>query len=98
MARNSASALNRATTFFFLLLQVIDFLLETYSILRWIFYPQSILHSTLEILHPNFPIEYILPLGYATLIPMKYFSFPNSFFSNCIASFSFRFSFSISSS
>ncbi|RDX90874.1 hypothetical protein CR513_27219, partial [Mucuna pruriens] len=90
--------------------KLLDFLPKTYNILRWIFYPQPILHSTPAILHPNFPIslrrsstyflwEIKIPcLEYATSIPMKYFSFSNSFISNCVVSFSFRFSFSISSS
>ncbi|RDY08877.1 hypothetical protein CR513_06846, partial [Mucuna pruriens] len=37
-------------------------------------------------------------LEFATSILRKYFSFSNSFISNCVASFSFRVSFSISSS
>ncbi|RDY09800.1 hypothetical protein CR513_05794, partial [Mucuna pruriens] len=37
-------------------------------------------------------------LEYATSTPRKCFNFPNSFISNCVASFSFRFIFSISSS
>ncbi|RDY09312.1 hypothetical protein CR513_06340, partial [Mucuna pruriens] len=72
--------------------------------------PSFLNNSTLEILHPNFPVslrrsstyflwEIKIPcLKYATSIPRKYFNFPNSFISNCVASFSFRFSFSISSS
>ncbi|RDY07786.1 hypothetical protein CR513_08047, partial [Mucuna pruriens] len=72
--------------------------------------PSFLNNSTLEILHPNFPIslrrsstyflwEIKIPcLEYATSIQRKYFSFPNSFISNCVANFSFRFSISISSS
>ncbi|RDX97894.1 hypothetical protein CR513_19269, partial [Mucuna pruriens] len=37
-------------------------------------------------------------LKYATSISRKYLSFPNSFISNCVANFSFRVSFSTSSS
>ncbi|RDX90462.1 hypothetical protein CR513_27672, partial [Mucuna pruriens] len=66
--------------------------------------------STPEVLHPNFPLSLrrsstyflwevkILCLEYATSIPRKYFNFPNSFISNCVANFSFRVNFSISSS
>ncbi|RDY06191.1 hypothetical protein CR513_09865, partial [Mucuna pruriens] len=137
MAQNSTYALDRATTFCFLLLQVTRFPL------RNIQYPKSfswtclpiledpfnclkvpfsiIMHKladhtnnidfphtqwfcsigTLEVLHPNFLVslrrsstyflwEIKIPcLEYATLIPRKYFSFPNSFISNCVANFSF---------
>ncbi|RDY05241.1 hypothetical protein CR513_10946, partial [Mucuna pruriens] len=63
-----------------------------------------------EVLHPNFPVslrrsstysfwEIKIPcLEYETFILRKYFNFPNSFISNCVANFSFRVSFSISSS
>ncbi|RDY04979.1 hypothetical protein CR513_11229, partial [Mucuna pruriens] len=66
--------------------------------------------GTSKFLHPNFPIslrrsstyflwEIKIPcLEYATSIPRKYFNFPNSLISNCVANFSFRVSFSISSS
>ncbi|RDX97053.1 hypothetical protein CR513_20222, partial [Mucuna pruriens] len=72
--------------------------------------PSFLNNSTLEVLHPNFPIslrrsstcflwEIKMPcLEYETFIPRKYFSFPNSFISNYVANFSFRVSFSISSS
>ncbi|RDX62069.1 hypothetical protein CR513_59638, partial [Mucuna pruriens] len=55
-----------------------------------------------KVSHPNFPVSlktlstYFLwgikipCLEYATSIPRKYFSFPNSFISNCVANFSFR--------
>ncbi|RDY09293.1 hypothetical protein CR513_06348, partial [Mucuna pruriens] len=89
---------------------LLDFLPETYNIRKWIFYPQLILHSTPKVLHPNFPVSLtrsstyflweikISCLKYATSIPRKYFSFPNSFISNCVFNFSFKVSFSISSS
>ncbi|RDX68747.1 hypothetical protein CR513_52228, partial [Mucuna pruriens] len=66
--------------------------------------------GTLEVLHPKFFVslrrlstyflwEIKIPcVEYATSIPRKYFSFPNSFISNYVANFSFRVSFSISSS
>ncbi|RDX72715.1 hypothetical protein CR513_47759, partial [Mucuna pruriens] len=61
-----------------------------------------LIETTLEVLYPNFPIslrrsstyylwEIRIPcLEYATSILGKYFNFPNSFISNCVAIFSFK--------
>ncbi|RDX95081.1 hypothetical protein CR513_22446, partial [Mucuna pruriens] len=66
--------------------------------------------GTLEVFHPNFSVslrrsstyfrwEIKMPcFEYATSILRDYFSFHNSFISNCVANFSFRVSLSISSS
>ncbi|RDY00016.1 hypothetical protein CR513_16851, partial [Mucuna pruriens] len=81
---------------------LLDFLPKTYNIQKWIFYLQLILHSTYEVLYPNFLVSlrrsstYFLweikihCLEYAVSIPKNYLSFPNSYISNCVASFSFR--------
>ncbi|RDX73714.1 hypothetical protein CR513_46635, partial [Mucuna pruriens] len=83
--------------------KLLDFLPKTYNIQKWIFYPQLILHSTSKVLHPNFPVslrrsgtyflwEIKIPcLEHATFIPRKYLSFPNSFISNCVVNFSFKY-------
>ncbi|RDX69364.1 hypothetical protein CR513_51530, partial [Mucuna pruriens] len=103
VARNSASTIDRATIFCFLLLQVTRFPPKNIQYLEVDLLSTTILHSFIpEVLHPKFPVslrrsstyflwEIKIPcLEYVTSIPRKYFSFPNSFISNCVVNFSFR--------
>ncbi|RDY09251.1 hypothetical protein CR513_06409, partial [Mucuna pruriens] len=114
MTRNSISALDRLLDFLLETYNIQKRIFYPQLILHIELSSHPILWfcsiGTPEVLHPNFPIslrrlstyflwEIKIPyLEYATSIPRKYFNFPNFFISNFVANFSFKVSFSISSS